>query len=59
MEQSPLISIGLPIALFVIMIGIGLTLTAADFQREARQPQAPSEARRGWGLGEGATAVAE
>jgi BASS family bile acid:Na+ symporter len=38
MEQSPLISIGLPIALFIIMIGIGLTLTAADFHREARQP---------------------
>lgn len=39
MEQSPLISIGLPIALFIIMIGIGLTLTAADFHREARQPR--------------------
>ena len=39
MEQSPLISLGLPIALFIIMIGIGLTLTAADFHREARQPR--------------------
>lgn len=39
MEQSPLISIGLPVALFIIMIGIGLTLTAADFHREARQPR--------------------
>jgi BASS family bile acid:Na+ symporter len=39
MEQSPLISLGLPIALFIIMIGIGLTLTAADFHREARQPK--------------------
>lgn len=39
MEQSPLISIGLPIALFVIMTGIGLTLTVADFQREVRQPR--------------------
>lgn len=39
MEQSPLISVGLPIALFIIMIGIGLTLTAADFHREARQPR--------------------
>jgi bile acid:Na+ symporter, BASS family len=38
MEQSPLISVGLPIALFIIMMGIGLTLTAADFHREARQP---------------------
>ncbi|HEV2150002.1 MAG TPA: bile acid:sodium symporter family protein [Longimicrobiaceae bacterium] len=39
MEQSPLISIGLPVALFVIMMGIGLTLTAGDFHREARQPR--------------------
>lgn len=39
MEQSPLISLGLPIALFIIMIGIGLTLTVADFHREARQPR--------------------
>lgn len=39
MEQSPLISVGLPIALFIIMIGIGLTLTAADFHREARRPR--------------------
>lgn len=39
MEQSPLISIGLPVALFIIMMGIGLTLTAADFHREARQPR--------------------
>jgi BASS family bile acid:Na+ symporter len=39
MEQSPLMSVGLPIALFIIMIGIGLTLTAADFHREARQPR--------------------
>jgi bile acid:Na+ symporter, BASS family len=38
-EDSPLISIGLPIALFVIMIGIGLTLTTGDFRREARQPK--------------------
>jgi bile acid:Na+ symporter, BASS family len=39
MEQSPLIEIGLPIALFVIMVGIGLTLTTADFRREARHPK--------------------
>ncbi|HVM19167.1 MAG TPA: bile acid:sodium symporter family protein [Egibacteraceae bacterium] len=39
MEQSPLIEIGLPVALFVIMVGIGLTLTAADFRREARHPR--------------------
>ncbi len=40
MEQSPLVEIGLPIALFIIMVGIGLTLTVADFRREARQPRA-------------------
>lgn len=39
MEQSPLVDIGLPIALFVIMTGIGLSLTGADFQREARAPK--------------------
>ncbi|HVM28307.1 MAG TPA: bile acid:sodium symporter, partial [Mycobacteriales bacterium] len=39
MEQSPLISIGLPIALFVIMTGIGLTLTTGDFRREAEHPR--------------------
>jgi bile acid:Na+ symporter, BASS family len=38
-EQNPLIEIGLPVALFVIMIGIGLTLTTGDFRREARQPK--------------------
>jgi bile acid:Na+ symporter, BASS family len=38
-EQNPLIEIGLPIALFVIMVGIGLTLTSDDFRREARQPR--------------------
>lgn len=40
MEQSPLISVGLPLALFVIMTGMGLTLTVDDFRREARQPRA-------------------
>ena len=39
MQDNPLIEIGLPIALFVIMIGIGLTLTRADFKREARAPR--------------------
>jgi len=38
-EQNPLVEIGLPIALFVIMIGIGLSLTGADFEREARHPK--------------------
>ncbi|MFA9430588.1 bile acid:sodium symporter family protein [Egicoccus sp. AB-alg2] len=39
MEQNPLVEIGLPIALFVIMVGIGLTLTTGDFRREARTPR--------------------
>lgn len=39
MEQSPLVEIGLPIALFVIMVGIGLTLTVDDFRREAERPR--------------------
>ncbi|MCT1415026.1 bile acid:sodium symporter family protein [Corynebacterium sanguinis] len=40
MDQSPFIEIGLPIALFVIMIGIGLSLTSADFVAHARRPRA-------------------
>lgn len=39
METSPLISIGLPIALFIIMIGMGLSLTPLDFRRVAEQPR--------------------
>lgn len=39
MEQSPLIEVGLPAVLFVIMVGIGLTLTTDDFRREARAPK--------------------
>lgn len=39
MEPSPLIEIGLPVVLFVIMTGIGLTLTTSDFRREARSPR--------------------
>lgn len=39
MEQSPLIEVGLPAVLFVIMVGIGLTLTTDDFRYEARQPR--------------------
>ncbi len=35
MESSPLISAGLPIALFIIMIGIGMTLTLRDFRQVA------------------------
>lgn len=40
MESSPLISAGLPIALFIIMIGIGMTLTVRDFRQVAVYPKA-------------------
>lgn len=40
MEQSALIDIGLPIAVFIIMAGIGMTLAPADFQRVASRPKA-------------------
>lgn len=40
MADNPLIAIGLPIALFVIMIGMGLSLTPADFRRVATRPGA-------------------
>lgn len=39
MESSPLISAGLPIALFIIMIGIGMTLTVRDFRQVAVYPR--------------------
>ena len=39
MEQNPMVEIGLPVALFVIMVGIGLTLSTGDFRREARTPR--------------------
>ncbi len=40
MNDSPLISIGLPIALAIIMFGLGLGLTVADFRAVARSPKA-------------------
>lgn len=40
MDQSPLIEIGLPIALAIIMVGIGLSLTREDFAVQARSPRA-------------------
>lgn len=40
MDQSPLIEIGLPIALAIIMVGIGLSLTKEDFAVQARSPWA-------------------
>ncbi|WP_123747728.1 bile acid:sodium symporter family protein [Saccharothrix texasensis] len=38
--DSALTSIGLPIALAVVMFGLGLSLTVADFARVARTPRA-------------------
>jgi len=40
MDQSPLITVGLPIALAIIMFGLGLALTPGDFARVARSPRA-------------------
>lgn len=40
MADNVFIEVGLPIALFIIMVGIGLTLTVGDFRREARAPRA-------------------
>lgn len=40
MDQSPLIDIGLPIALAIVMVGIGLSLTREDFAVQARSPRA-------------------
>ena len=40
MNDSPLIAVGLPIALAIIMFGLGLTLTVADFRRVAQTPKA-------------------
>ena len=38
--DSALTSVGLPIALAVVMFGLGLSLTVADFTRTAREPRA-------------------
>ncbi|MDZ4233669.1 MAG: bile acid:sodium symporter [Dietzia sp.] len=40
MDQSPLIDIGLPVALAIIMVGIGLSLTKEHFAVQARSPWA-------------------
>lgn len=40
MDNSPLITVGLPIALAIIMFGLGLSLTPADFRRVLRSPKA-------------------
>jgi BASS family bile acid:Na+ symporter len=38
--DSPLTTIGLPLALGIIMFGLGLSLTVADFQRVRQHPRA-------------------
>ncbi|WP_069166849.1 bile acid:sodium symporter family protein [Nocardia altamirensis] len=37
--NSPLVSVALPVALAIIMFGLGLSLTVADFTRIARSPK--------------------
>lgn len=37
--DSPLTSVGLPVALAIVMFGLGLALTPSDFARTARQPR--------------------
>lgn len=70
MDNSPLVAIGLPLALFIIMVGMGLSLTLADFKRVIEQPKAISIGcigqlllipllgfAIGWGLTEGIMAA--
>ncbi|HEY0636756.1 MAG TPA: bile acid:sodium symporter family protein [Pseudonocardiaceae bacterium] len=40
MESSPLLTVLLPVALGTVMLGLGLSLTTADFTRVARSPRA-------------------
>lgn len=40
MQDNPVIAIGLPVSLAVIMVGIGLSLTLADFRAQAATPRA-------------------
>ena len=40
MNDSALITVGLPVALAIIMFGLGLSLTPGDFARVARTPRA-------------------
>ena len=39
MDDNPLVAIGLPVSLFIIMVGMGLSLGAKDFRRIAEQPR--------------------
>ena len=40
MDQSPALAIGLPIAIGIVMLGLGLSLTRADFTRVREAPRA-------------------
>lgn len=40
MDQSPALTIGLPIAIGIVMFGLGLSLTRADFTRVREAPRA-------------------
>jgi BASS family bile acid:Na+ symporter len=40
MQQSVLTAVFLPVALGVVMLGLGLSLTVADFKRVAQVPKA-------------------
>ena len=40
MDQSPALTIGLPIAIGIVMLGLGLSLTRADFTRVREAPRA-------------------
>ena len=39
MNDSALITVGLPVALTIIMFGLGLSLTPGDFRRVVRSPK--------------------
>ncbi len=39
MESSLLVKVGLPVALFIVMLGMGLSLVPADFSRVAKKPK--------------------
>src|SRR5699024_833191 len=40
MDQSPALTIGLPVAIGIVMLGLGLSLTRADFTRVRDAPRA-------------------
>lgn len=40
MDQSPALTIGLPVAIGIVMLGLGLSLTKADFTRVREAPRA-------------------